>query len=393
MADPRELLERVQAELPRLLALTERIVALDTPSNAPATLDVAEVIAELLAPHGFEREIGPDPAGLQVALRRRFGAGPRVLLLGHTDTVWPDGTAAGWPLEREDGMVTGAGIGDMKANIVMAAFAVRALLAHDGEADGGAARAGGGLGEIRFLLVPDEELGSPDSRAWIEAAARESDVCLGLEPARPGGGIVTARGAVGAMVIRAVGRSAHTTEPDPLSAVSALAPLVPALEALSRRELGTMATVGIFRGGSARQVVPDHAELHLDLRAADAAQADELLRGVHALVDQARVRGRCAIEVDGGWRRPPYAASRANGALYAIARRAGEAVGLDTHEVHEAGGSDVSFAGALAVPSLDGLGPITHDSCSRAERVEEASIPRRAAVLATLLTAIGRGEL
>jgi glutamate carboxypeptidase len=380
MPEPAELLARVEGELPELLALTERIVVLDTPSNAPATLEVAGVIGEILAPLGFEREVGPDPAGLQVALRRRFGAGPRVLLLGHTDTVWPQGTAAGWPLERSDGMVTGAGVGDMKANIVMAAFAVRALLAGEETA---------GLGEIRFLLVPDEELGSPDSRGWIEAAARESDVCLGLEPARPGGGVVTARGAVGAMVIRAAGRSAHTTEPDPRSAVSALAPLVPALEALSRREQGTMATVGIFRGGSARQVVPDHAELHLDLRAADAARADELLHGVHALIAQARVRSRCAIDVEGGWRRPPYAASRANQALYAIARRAGAAVGLDTHEVHESGGSDVSFAGALAVPSLDGLGPITHDSCSRAERVEEASIPRRAAVLATLLAEIG----
>jgi glutamate carboxypeptidase len=387
--DPRRLLARLEGELPELLAVTGQIVALDTPSNAPATLQVAAAIADVLEPVGFAPEAGPDPSGLQVALRRRLGPGPRVLLLGHTDTVWPDGTAAGWPLERAGGMVGGAGVGDMKANIVMAAFAVRAFL----DAGGDGRVHGHGIGEIRFLLVPDEELGSPDSRAWIEAAARESDVCLGLEPARPGGGVVTARGAVGAMVIRARGRSAHTTEPDPVSAVSALAPLVPALEALSRREAGTMVTVGIFRGGSARQVVPDHAELHLDLRARESAAADELLRGVHALVQQARVRSRCAIDVEGGWRRPPYAASRANGALYAIARRAGAAVGLDTHEVHEAGGSDVSFAGALAIPSLDGLGPITHDSCSRSERVEEASIARRGVVLASLLAAIGRGEL
>src|SRR4051794_17155285 len=189
--DPRALLARLQDELPELLALTERIVALDTPSDAPATRAVADAIAAVLAPVGFEREAGPDPVGLQVALRRRFGSGPRVLLLGHTDTVWPDGTAAGWPLQRSGGMVTGAGVGDMKANIAMAAFALRAFLA--------AADLGHGLGEIRFLLVPDEELGSPAGRAWIEAAARDSDVCLGLEPARPGGGIVTARGAVGAM--------------------------------------------------------------------------------------------------------------------------------------------------------------------------------------------------
>lgn len=363
MADPVALHARIAAELPHILELTERLTAIDTPSNAPAIADVARGVADVLTPVGFA--VHAD--GLRVELRRE-APGPRALVLGHSDTVWPDGTAADWPVRVDGDLLSGPGVGDMKANIVMAAFALRALA----EADE--------LGGVRFLLVPDEELGSPDSRDWIEAAARESDLCLGLEPAGPGGGIVTARGAVGAVIVRARGVSAHTTEPDPVSAISALAPLVAALEALSDRAVGTIVTVGILRGGSARQVVPDHAELHLDLRAADTSAADALLARVREIV--AAAPGDVALE--GGWRRPPYTAA-ANAALYARAADASAAVGLGAFEVHERGGSDVSFAGALGVPCLDSLGPITHESCSRRERVEIASIAARGAVLATLL--------
>jgi len=366
VADPAALHAHLRDELGQMLALIRRLTAVDTPSNAPAIADFARGIADVLTPVGFT--VHAD--GLRVELRREVPGAPRALVLGHSDTVWPDGTAAAWPVRIEGDLLSGPGVGDMKANVVMAAFALRALAEQDA------------LGAVRFLLVPDEELGSPDSRDWIEAAAGGSDVCLGLEPARPGGGIVTARGAVGAVVVRARGVSAHTTEPDPVSAVSALAPLVAPLEALSDRAVGTIATVGILRGGSARQVVPDHAELHLDLRAADQPAADALLRRVEEIV--AAAPGDVVLE--GGWRRPAYTAA-ANGELYARAVAASDAVGLPAFQVHEQGGSDVSFAGALGVPSLDSLGPITHESCSRRERVEIASIAARGAVLATLLAA------
>jgi glutamate carboxypeptidase len=367
--DPVALHGRLRDELPEMLVLTSRLTEIDTPSNAPAIAEFAAGIAEVLTPVGFV--VRAD--GLRVELRRD-GSGPRALVLGHSDTVWPDGTAAVWPVRVDGNLISGPGVGDMKANVVMAAFALRAL------AEGDA------LGPVRFLLVPDEELGSPDSRGWIEDVARESDVCLGLEPARPGGGIVTARGAVGAVILRASGVSAHTTEPDPVSALTALAPLVGALEALSDRDAGTIVTAGILRGGSARQVVPDCAELHLDLRAADAVAADALLGALERTVARAQVAARAEIGMEGGWRRPPYTAA-ANQALLGRAIAASEAVGLGAFEVHERGGSDVSFAGALGVPSLDSLGPITHESCSRRERVEVASIASRGAVLGALLSA------
>ena len=217
--DARGYAQALESRLPRMLELIEAMVAIDSPSDAPDGVDaVAQLIAAELAEHGFTVE-SQDVAGRgpQVTARRRFGSGPDVLLLGHSDTVWPAGTAATWPFTRTDETITGPGVGDMKSNLVMAAAAL---------AEFGQSQSASQIGEVTMLIVPDEELGSPASREWIEAAARRADVCLGIEPARPGGGVVVARGAVGAIRISAEGVSAHTTATGGRSAISALAPLV-----------------------------------------------------------------------------------------------------------------------------------------------------------------------
>jgi glutamate carboxypeptidase len=270
-------------------------------------------------------------------------------------------------------MITGPGVGDMKSNLVMAV----AALAQFARAESSAR-----IGEVTVLIVPDEELGSPASREWIEAAARRADVCLGIEPGRPGGGVVVARGAVGAVRISAEGVSAHTTAIGGRSAISALAPLVHELEGLSDREAGVIVTVGTFTGGTARQVTPDHAEMEVDLRAASEQSADRLMAAVRSRVDAA------GLALSGGFTRPAFEPGAASRRLYDVVAAASASVGLPVHEVRERGGSDASFAGALGIPTLDGLGPITHDSCSRDERVEIQSLVSRGAVLARLLQAI-----
>jgi glutamate carboxypeptidase len=308
-----------------------------------------------------------------VTAHRRFGSGPDVLLLGHSDTVWPAGTAAAWPCTRTDDMITGPGVGDMKSNLVMAVAALAQFAGAESSAR---------IGEVTVLIVPDEELGSPASREWIEAAARRADVCLGIEPGRPGGGVVVARGAVGTVRISAEGVSAHTTAVGGSSAISALAPLVHELEGLSDREAGVIVTVGTFTGGTARQVTPDHAEMEVDLRAPSQQSADRLMAAVRSRVDAA------GLALSGGFTRPAFEPGAASRRLYDVVAAASASVGLPVHEVRERGGSDASFAGALGIPTLDGLGPITHDSCSRDERVEIQSLVSRGAVLARLLQAI-----
>ena len=147
---------------------------------------MCELAGELFTAAGLTAHARPE-GGLSATLR--LGSGPTLLVLGHADTVWPAGTARGWAPRREGDALTGPGVGDMKASLVMAAHG----------SGGGRTAPLQGIGAIEVLLIADEELGSVASRGWIEARADGASACLGLEAGWPGGGVVTARGAVGAL--------------------------------------------------------------------------------------------------------------------------------------------------------------------------------------------------
>jgi glutamate carboxypeptidase len=377
MIDPRIMANALQEELPAILSMTERVVNIDSGTYHAAGVNaVIDVWAEFLRNCGFD--VSRDPLsgrGDQMTARRILGEGRRVLVLGHADTVWPAGTVAEWPFQRDGDWITGPGAGDMKSCVVMALHAIRQVL-RDPPA---------GIGSITVLAVPDEEIGSPGSRSWIEDEARRADLCLTMEPCRPGGGVVVGRGAVGALYIRAKGVSAHTgsSRDQGASAIAALAPMVVPLEALTDAARGISATVGLFRGGSARQVVPSDAEIHLDLRGAETDGAALLL------TEARRIASIPPAEVEGDFYRPAFPTRPGTRALYARAQAICAELGAPIREVVSPGGSDGSFAAGLGIPTLDGLGPITHETCSRRERVEVSSIASRGALLATLIADAG----
>ena len=376
----------MQAALPDILAMAERTVNIDSGSYMPEGVNaVIGIWAQMLAGMGFTVERTPLPGfGDQMTARLAPGGnGPRMLVLGHADTVWPAGTAAIWPFTRDGERITGPGVGDMKTNVAMALHAIRLLL------DQGAL---GHLASLTVCIVPDEEIGSPGSRAWLEAEARQADLCLTLEPCRPGGGMVVGRGAVGAFYLDATGITAHvgSAREKGASAIAALAALVGPLEALGNPPAGLCATVGILRGGEARQVVPGTAELHLDLRAPDDAAGEALLAEVRAIAARLPADPRVTITARGGFTRPAFPTHEGTRNLYALAEGFCAELGIPVHQVVSRGGSDGSFAARLGVPTLDGLGPITHETCSRREWVEVPSIVARGAVLAGLIASAGR---
>jgi glutamate carboxypeptidase len=367
-------------ELDAIVELTGRLVEIDSPTDA------AQGVAAVCGTLGYAaRALGCEVAikplagcGPILDVRLSLGDGATMLLLGHSDTVWPVGTVATWPFRSDAGWLYGPGAGDMKCCIATALHAMAAL---------GHARPPG-LGTVRLLVVPDEERGSTFSRPTIEAAARAADACLVLEAARPGGGIVTGRGAVGAMRIVATGSGRHVTDPvERASALAPLAALVGPIEALTVAGTDAMASVGRLVAGSARQVVPAEGELLVDLRATTSESAEQLTGAIRALVRSAPHAAGVTLAVEGGVTRPAWTRGAGSLALYALAASAATELGAPVHEVSERGGSDASLAGATGVPTLDGLGPICHDSCSRSERVELASIPVWGAILASVAAA------
>src|SRR5690349_13655398 len=144
-------------DLPAILGLIERSVAIDSGSyDADGVQAVIGLWAAHLAESGFAIERTPLAGrGDQLTARRVFGNGSRILVLGHADTVWPAGTVAGWPFRNDGQFLTGPGVGDMKGNVVMALHALRRIVAAPPP----------GIGSIAVLIVPDEEIGSPGSRA------------------------------------------------------------------------------------------------------------------------------------------------------------------------------------------------------------------------------------
>lgn len=385
MTDVRAFAAQIDAEMPALLATTERVVNIDSGTYHAAGVNaVIDIWAGMLTGMGFalERRKVPD-RGDQLTARLAMGTGSRILVLGHADTVWPAGTVASWPFARDGDRLTGPGIGDMKTNVVMALHALGMLLR------GGLK----GIGSITVLIVPDEEIGSPQSRAWIETEARSADVCLTLEPSRPNGGMVVGRGAVGAAYINAKGVTAHSGSFRAMgaSAVSALSPLVTEIEALGSVEEGNYTTVGVFRGGAARQVVPDSAEIHLDIRAPNDASAAALWRDIKRIAERPAADPRVTIALTGGLTRPAFPDLPAMHALYGLAEGFAKELGAPITKVVSRGGSDGSFAAQFGVPSLDGIGPICHDVCSRREWIELSSIAPRGAIFAGLIASVAQG--
>ena len=370
----------IASELDAVVDLTARLVAVDSPADDVAGVArVVQILMDALSHAGCELEL-VQIAGCGPLLEARLtlGAGPTVLWLGHSDTVWPTGTALAWPFGSRDGRLEGPGVGDMKCCLATAVAALRALARHPPD----------GLGAVRLLVTPDEERGSVASRAAIERACGGAAACLTLEAARPGAVLVTGRAAVGAMRITASGIARHVTDPGTRSsALSPLAALVAQIEQLGDAGHGVQASVGVLRGGTARQIVPGEAELLIDLRAPTTGEAEALAADVRGLVRAAPAVEGVQLRAEGGVTRP--AAPRGEGALalFQLACSAAEPLGWPLREVVSRGGSDACFAAALGVPTLDGLGPVCHASCSRDEWVETASIP----VFGALLAAVSGG--
>ena len=366
-----------------ILARLKELVEIESSSYDKEGVDRAGAyLIKQLKRIGFDIEVHPqNEVGDQIIGHRTFGRKGRILILGHLDTVWPTGTIEKWPFAHtEAGCVTGPGVGDMKGGLIVALAAMEALIACDLCH----------LESISFLLIPDEELGSPNSREIIEARGQKSDWVFVMEPGRANGAVVTQRAVLGKFILSALGRSAHCgcDYKEGASAVRELAAKVEPMEALSDVNKGILVNVGVFRGGEARQVVPAQAEMHIDFRAPDQPMADRLMARLREMALNTK-NSKVQLSLEGGQTRPAFPRSAGTLALYRRALTIADGLNISLPEDHTNGGSDGSFVAAMGIPTLDGLGPISLDDCSRRERVVIKSLIPRTLLLANLMAQLG----
>jgi glutamate carboxypeptidase len=365
-----------------MLSDVERFVNMESGSRFKDDVDaVGRALAESFGELGFTVErIPQDDCGDHVIARRKGDGRGKLLALVHLDTVWPKGTLPENPFRVEENRAYGPGVGDMKGGWMILLYALRVLIESGWD----------GLEEVTVFMVGDEELGSPSARPHIEAEGRAADWCLVMEPVREDGSVVTERGMVGAVYFSVEGATAHTGAGDRgASAIEEMAHKVVHLQRLTDLSKGTIVSVGTFSGGTARQVVPDRADISIDVRAKTAADAEDVVSAIDEIGNRQFVAGT-KTTITGGITRPAFERSEGTVQLLELAREAGSELGMTVTEAYTRAGSDGNFTAALGVPTLDGLGAEGFNICSRDEYILVDSLSRRAAILGGIMGKLGR---
>jgi glutamate carboxypeptidase len=350
-----------------------RWVEIETPTEAPEQVNrLATMVADGYRdlPATVERIAGHSGCGDHLVARSSWGQDePGILVLSHLDTVHPMGFIERLTFKIEGDSAFGPGIYDMKGGAYLAYHAFRQICAAPGRSPLG----------ITQLYVSDEEIGSPTSRALIEAEGRKAKYVLVTEPARDGGKIVTGRKGVARFEIFVRGVPAHAgTRPgDGRSAIRELANVIQTLDAMNDLKRGVSVNVGVIRGGTRPNVIAEEAYAEVDLRVPSIADADDLVPRILNL--KSRTEG-VSVKVSGELNRPPYEKGNAGAALYEHAKTLAADIGFDLVDTFTGGGSDGNFT-APHTATLDGLGVDGKGAHTHYEQMYISSIEPRARLL------------
>jgi glutamate carboxypeptidase len=302
----------------------------------------------------------------------------QILVLGHSDTVWPLGTLRGMPFRRSKGRLFGPGIFDMKAGIVFFLFAVQALRELEIPV----------ASRILLQLNSDEEVGSLSSRALTEKNAARSKAVLVLEPATGlEGKLKTARKGVGGFRLVVRGKASHAGL-DFQAGASAIHEMARQIDRIARfTELKRRTTVntGVISGGTRSNVVAAEARAEIDIRVMRLKDAVALEKKFRALRP---FDARCSLEISGGLNRPPMERSPGAVRLFRTAQKIASGLGIDLAESLSGGGSDGNFTAALGIPTLDGLGAVGEGAHADHESILIDRIADRTVLLARLIAAL-----
>ena len=374
----------VEQTQPDFRADLRRLVAIDCGSYSKPGVDaVGRIVGQRFAALGATVEVVPNgDLGDTVVATFAGGGGPNALLIGHLDTVYPDGTAARRPYTERGARAHGPGVTDMKAGLLAGLHAIAAVKTVAGALP---------FDRLVFVANPDEEIGSPASRPLISEQAESADVAFVLECARANGDIVSSRKGIADLALVMVGRAAHAgIEPEKgRNAIVEAAHKTLALSALNGRWPGVTVNVGVIGGGTRPNVVPAEARLEVDLRAVTRAALEAAEAEVRRIADSTTVADvTCTIEERG--RHWPMEKSAGTAALVETAVELAGRLGFELHDAATGGASDANTTAGLGVPTLDGLGPIGGGDHSEDEYLELDSIVPRTTLLAALLLSAGR---
>jgi glutamate carboxypeptidase len=373
-----KLLEFFQNQQENILDSIRRLVEIESPSfdveGSRAAVDFLVKEAEKISLELKIERVFRENYGEHLVIRAFENRVEKpILLLGHTDTVHPRGSFEQNPTRIEGDKYYGCGIFDMKANCVLILEILRAF----SELNLKPSR------PLTILLSCDEEVGSETGRALVEAEAANAAFSLVCEPSAKGKA-KTGRKGTAWLNLKAHGIPAHAgLEPEKgASAILELSKQIQKLHELNAPENGTTVNVCTIKGGTTSNVIPEFAEMEIDVRFTQMSEAERILSKIQALKS---FDNRVSLDLEGGLNRPPLERNDKIVELYEKAKKIADEMNYEFGETQVGGASDGNFVGAMGVPVLDGLGVAGDGAHTLHEHILISDIPKRAALVAALM--------
>jgi glutamate carboxypeptidase len=375
------ILEHLGSQHQAMVALLAELVQIESGSYNKQGVDAVEArLRQWLEAAGIVCETMPhERFGGCMTARVRAGDGGDgkrpIVLMGHCDTVFPDGTVAQRPFRIDGNQATGPGVADMKAGLVMNSFVLAALQQF------------GAPCPLVGLYTADEEIASPSSRPVIEAEAKGARAVFNAEPGRPSGNLVSRRKGAAFIELEVTGRAAHSgaAHAQGVSAIEALARKIQRLHRLTDYDLGTTVNVGLVNGGQSVNTVAPRATAAIDVRFPTLNIMEKILGDVREICNCCEFPGSDSRILRQGNFLPLEQDEASRQLLDAYARSAA-GLGLQVAGEATGGSADSGFTAALGTPTLCGTGPIggnahTDDEWCRIDTL----VPRAQALALTIL--------
>jgi len=339
-----------------MIDLLRQTVDIDSGSYNKGGIDaVGAAIEGFLASQGIPTErlaqakhgdciramVGAEPAAGSAARGATedspTNAPTNIVLMGHRDTVFPDGEVNRRPFTIKDGIAYGPGVADMKAGLVMNAFVLAAF-----------AKFGGAPAPLVGLFTGDEEIGSPEGRPVIEAEARRARVVFNSEPGRVSGKIQ-------------------------------------AIHALTDLERGITLNVGLVSGGQSVNTVAPWAEGQIDLRYIHPEDRDEIMGKIEAIIAKSFVPGtKAELTIKGEFL--PLNQTPVAKRLFELYVQSAAETGFKTDGEFTGGCADSGFTAGVGAPTICAVGPVGGKAHSPDEfLLIDSLVPRAQAMARAIL--------
>ena len=309
----------------------------------------------------------------------------RVLLMIHYDTVFGPEHAFQTCKQLSPTVLRGPGVADAKGGVVVLRYALQALLKFGLAADLG----------WTVLLNPDEEVGSLSSAALLQDLAPRYDFGLLFEPALPNGAMISERKGSGSFSLTVRGQAAHAGRYFEMgrNAVTELARIVTAVDALNGQRAETTINVGFVFGGGPVNIVPDFAIARLNARAPDEESATWFEDQLQQLVQATQARDGLSCELQGRFTSPPKRINAAQQALMRVIEASSAKLNLPPVKWQYTGGvCDGNKLAAAGLPNIDTLGPCGDGLHSSQESVQLDSLVEKSKLLVEILCGFASGQ-